>query len=130
MLCVPGVICKKDSTNRHEVSHPQMQGRCKIICKRPMNGSASCLAEDSSPTYRARLESARVAVRDALRWANERGDSVAILASLDGVWICDATAYRKYQAAMPLNREKGTDASRCRVPSRRQRSSVVAIATE
>ena len=49
-----------------------------------------CLTEDSSPTYRARLESARVAVRDALRWAHEHGDPVTILASLDGVWICDA----------------------------------------
>jgi hypothetical protein len=48
-----------------------------------------CLAEDSSPSYRARLESARVAVRDALRRANDRGDPVTILASLDGVWISD-----------------------------------------
>ena len=48
------------------------------------------LAEDHhNPSYKARLEFAESAVKDALRRVKDSGDARTILTSLDGVWIGD-----------------------------------------
>ena len=51
------------------------------------------LAEDhQNPAYKARLEFAESAVRDALRRVNDSGDARTILTSLDGIGIGDLNA--------------------------------------
>ena len=88
-----------------------------------------CLAEDTTPSYRARLESARVAVRDALRRAIDRDDAVTILASLDGVWVSGTRRIENIRGLCrsivrrdPTPREAGSFST--------ERISDVALATE
>ena len=65
------------------------------------------LAEDhQNPGYKARLEFAESAVKDALRRVDGGGDARTILTSLDGIWIGDlnAAAARHVETARVLCR--------------------------
>ena len=66
------------------------------------------VAEDhQNPGYKARLEFAESAVKDALRRVDGGGDARAILTSLDGIWIGDlnAAAARHIETTRVLCRE-------------------------
>ena len=91
----------------------QTEARCETSCSALTSASARALQRDHQNSgYKARLEFAESAVKDALRRVNDSGDARTILTSLDGIWIGDlnaaaAPACRNRQGSVPRNSKKG-----------------------